>query len=179
MRKTLVERLYWISGWIYDFSKAATIVLAVGVIIHYFFLTVLVVRGRSMQPNYYDGQVVLVNKVIYEISSPKRGDVVAMYFPGETEKHFIKRVIGIPGDTVEVSNNKVYLNGEELLEPYLADNTPTLPNSKRTLENNEYLVFGDNRTMSSDSRAWGTVPESFIIGRADGKVLKLASKLVD
>ena len=177
MRGALTEKLFWVTGWIYDFSKAATIVLIVGLLAHYFFVSILVVRGRSMQPNFVDGQVVVVNKIIYLVSSPKRDDVVAMYFPGETEKHFIKRIIGVPGDTVEVARGKVFLNGEELVENYLSSDVETLPASKRTLGDGEYLVFGDNRSASSDSRAWGPVPESFIIGRATGKLFRLPSKL--
>lgn len=132
-----------------------------------------------MQPNYTDGQVVAVNKIIYHLESPKRGDVVAMYFPGETQKHFIKRVVGLPGETVEVNKGKVYINGSELIEPYLDSAVETLPDSKRTLVSSEFMVIGDNRMNSSDSRAWGPVPKSYIMGKAMGKVAKLPSQLAD
>ncbi|HUD20880.1 MAG TPA: signal peptidase I [Candidatus Saccharimonadales bacterium] len=178
-RGETTEKLYWVVGWIYEFSKAATIVLVIGLIVHYFFFSILVVRGRSMEPNFIDGQIVGVNKIAYHLSKPKRGDVVAMYFPGETQKHFIKRVVGLPGDTVEINSGKVYVNGSQLEEPYLAPAVTTLPDSKRTLGAGEYLVFGDNRIASSDSRAWGPVPESFIIGKATVKLAKLPSQLAD
>ena len=177
MRGETTEKIYWIVGWIYEFSKAATIVLIIGLVVHYFFFSILVVRGRSMEPNFMDGQIVGVNKIVYHISKPMRGDVVAMYFPGETQKHFIKRIIGLPGDIVEISTGKVYVNGSQLDENYLDPTVTTLPDSKRTLGSGEYLVFGDNRIASSDSRAWGPVPESFIIGKAVVKVAKLPSQL--
>lgn len=166
MREGIADRLFWFSGWLYDFSKLATILLVVGLIVHYFFYSVLVVRGASMEPNYHDGQVLAVSKITYQIDNPKRGDVVAMFFPGETDKRFIKRVIGLPGETVVVSDGHVYIDGQVLPEAYLPSGLVTVPELTRQLSSDEYFVLGDNRTNSSDSRAWGPVPESFIIGKA-------------
>ena len=160
-----IERLFWITGWVYDFSKLATILLVAGLIIHYFFLTALVVKGTSMVPNYRDGQVLVIDKVSYRLREIKRGDVVAMFFPGEKEKRFIKRVIGLPGENVSIANGRVFINNRELREPYLGVGIQTQPNQERYLQGGEYFVLGDNRSVSSDSRAWGTVPRSFIIGR--------------
>jgi signal peptidase I len=164
------ERLYWISGWAYDFSKFATLLLLIGLFCHYFVFTILVVRGQSMFPTYDDGQVLTVNKIAYVIGSPQHGDVVAMYFPGETEKRFIKRVIAVPGETVTIFQGHVYINNQPLEESYLDSELVTIPDLKRTLVAGEYFVMGDNRGNSSDSRAWGPVPESFIIGKAVSRI---------
>lgn len=167
------ERLYWITGWAYDFSKVATVLLLVGLAFHYFLFTVLIVRGQSMMPTYRDGEVLTVNKIAYLVGSPERGDVVGMYFPGETQKRFIKRVVGLPGETVTVFQGHVFINNLPLDEGYLASTVVTLPDLKRTLVRGEYFVMGDNRGNSSDSRAWGPVPESFIVGKVVSRIGKL------
>ncbi len=169
----LAERLYWRLGWIYDFSKIATIILLIGLGVHYFFFTALIVRGKSMLPNYQDGQVLVVNKISYVVDSPQRGDVVGMYFPGEVEKRFIKRVIAIPGEKITISQGKVRINGQPFEESYLSPELLTLPDLDRTLVEGEYFLMGDNRGNSSDSRAWGPVPESFIIGKVVVELVRI------
>ncbi len=169
------ERLFWVTGWIYDFSKVATTLLIVGLVTHYFLFTVLIVRGQSMVPNYVDGEVLTVNKISYLVGSPQRGDVVAMFFPGETEKRFIKRIVGLPGERVTVSNGHMLINGQVLKEAYLPKNLATIPDSDRTLQTGEYFAMGDNRSVSSDSRAWGPVPQSFIIGKVTHRLVQFGS----
>lgn len=171
--QSVSERFYWTTGWIYDFSKIATILLLIGLGMHYFFFTAMVVRGKSMVPNYQDGEVLTVNKIAYVVDSPKRGDVVAMYFPGETEKRFIKRVVGLPGERVSIRSGRIYLNDQLFKESYLNSSLLTQPDLDRKLVAGEYFVMGDNRGNSSDSRAWGPVPESFIIGKAVGRIGRL------
>jgi signal peptidase I len=164
-RGQLLEKIFWTGGWIYDFSRFATTLLIVGLLTHYFLFTILIVRGKSMEPNYLDGEVYAVNKFSYLVEKPHRYDVVAMYFPGETEKRFIKRVIGLPNETVSVVNGHLYINGKALPEDFLDPSVATIPDMERKLENGEFFVMGDNRNVSSDSRAWGPVPRSFIIGK--------------
>lgn len=171
-----LEKLFWITGWVYDFSKIATILLIVGLLTHYFFLSVLVVRGKSMIPNFTDGEVLMINKIAYRIAPPERGDVVAMYWPGETEKRFIKRIVGLPGETVRVSAGLVYINDAHLEESYLDSSVTTSSELTRTLQSNEYFVFGDNRANSSDSRAWGPVPKSFLIGKIGSEIFQLSAQ---
>jgi len=165
MKRTSLERLFWISGWAYDFSKIATVLLLVCLITHFFFFTLLIVKGGSMLPNYHTNQVLLVNRISYRLDKPKRKDVVAMYYPGETQKRFIKRIIALPGEEIEISDGRVKINGQLLTEDYLPEDTITLPQTKLQLQTGEYFVMGDNRAASSDSRAWGPVPKEFIIGR--------------
>jgi len=168
-----IERLFWVTGWIYDFSKIATVLLIVGLLIHYFFFTILIVHGTSMLPNFTDGEVLVINKITYRYQIPERGDVVAMYWPGETQKRFIKRIVGLPGETVTVDGGRVYINSKLLPESYLDRSVTTSNEQVRTLQTDEYFVLGDNRSSSSDSRAWGPVPKSFLIGKIGPELFHL------
>ena len=128
-----------------------------------------------MEPNYHDGEVLAVSKIAYQIDNPKRGDVVAMFFPGETDKRFIKRVIGLPGETVTIASGAVSVNGQAVPEAYLPKDLATVPDLTRQLTEDEYFVLGDNRSNSSDSRAWGPVPESLIIGKASARLFSIGA----
>ena len=129
-----------------------------------------------MLPNFTDGEVLMINKIAYRYASPERGDVVAMYWPGEMEKRFIKRIIGLPGETVLVGAGRVSINGEVLKENYLDPAIYTSAELTRVLQANEYFVLGDNRLASSDSRAWGPVPKSFLIGKIGSEIFQLSAQ---
>jgi signal peptidase I len=130
------------------------------------------IKGDSMQPNYPDGEYLLTDKVTYRFNEPKRGDVVVFEAPGGGGDEYIKRIIGIPGETVSVRDGKVYVNGQQINESYLSSTLYT--SAGAFLENGasvivpagEYFVLGDNRPYSSDSRAWGFVSKRKISGRA-------------
>lgn len=130
------------------------------------------IKGDSMQPNYPDGEYLLTDKVTYRFNEPKRGDVVVFEAPAANGDEYIKRIIGLPGETVSVRDNRVYINGKLLNEEYLSDTVYTqggvfLGNGAVvTVPNNEFFVLGDNRPYSSDSRSWGFVPRNKISGRA-------------
>ena len=128
-----------------------------------------IVRGASMDPTFHDGEYLIIDELTYEFRKPERGEVIVFRFPEDASKFFIKRVIGLPGETIQIKNNKVFLitdDGEkEFREPYLTE-TLTAPDGTVELKAGEYLVLGDNRLFSSDSRRWGTLPENLIIGRA-------------
>ena len=130
-----------------------------------------IVRQQSMEPSFHDGQYILANKLTYHFSSPKRGDVIIFHYPLNPSELYIKRVIGLPGERVEIVNGRVYIDegkgsGFQLLEEpeyipsidYQMSPTPVLPPD-------EYFVLGDNRNNSSDSHVWGTVPRENIIGK--------------
>jgi signal peptidase I len=131
------------------------------------------VEGTSMLPRLHDGERIFVNKLIYYDEyrwAPKieRGDIVVFWFPDDPSKSYIKRVIGLPGDTVEVHEGLVRVNGRDLDERYL---DPRLNLSHRSqtavyVRPNYYFVMGDNRDNSSDSRIWGLVPKKYIYGKA-------------
>jgi signal peptidase I len=121
------------------------------------------IEGISMEPNLHNGEYVLIDKVSYMLHPPERGDVIVFMHPGMPD--YIKRVIGLPGDTVEVRGGQVVVNGVILDEPYL--NQPIHADlAAHQVEANRYFVMGDNRNNSSDSRSFGTVSMAEIIGRA-------------
>ncbi len=124
------------------------------------------IEGYSMEPNLHQGQYLIVNKAVYRwLHPPQRGDIVVFEYPRAPDRDFIKRVIGLPGETVEIRNGSIYIDGVPLDEPYLSE--PTHGNmAPRTLGPGEYFVLGDNRDNSSDSRSWGPLPEKNIIGKA-------------
>ncbi len=147
------------------------------------------VEGSSMYPNLQDGQYLLVNKLVYSridqerlsriipfwqadrpeerfaIHPPQRGDVIVFRYPRDPSRDFVKRVIGVPGDEVEMRRGAVYVNGAAVQEPYLqARDLSDL--KKMNLAEDEYFVLGDNRPSSNDSRAWGVVPTANILGKA-------------
>ena len=122
------------------------------------------IEGQSMEPNLHDGEYVLVDKVSYALHAPQRGDVIVLLRPNP-QPDLIKRIIGLPGDTIEVRNGQVYVNGAALAEPYLSQPTnSTIP--ARQVEPGRYFVMGDNRNNSSDSRSFGSIARSDIVGRA-------------
>ncbi len=125
------------------------------------------VDGSSMEPNFHNGEFVIVNKLAYKLGKPQRGDVVVFHYPRDTRQEFIKRIIGLPGDEVSIVNGKVYVNGQALSEPYIAGAVTNSSNGVRwTVPAQSLFVLGDNRGSSSDSRSWGAVPMKDVIGKA-------------
>jgi signal peptidase I len=150
------------------------LIIVVFILFGVFFVQPVVVEGTSMLPELHDGERLLVNKLVYyKLQSVswghiERGDIVVFWFPNDPDKSYVKRVIGLPGETVEVRSGKVYINGQQLKESYLDDeynrSLPSWPAKK--VEEHHYFVMGDNRDNSSDSRYWGLVPEKYIYGKA-------------
>ena len=122
------------------------------------------IEGSSMEPSMHPNQYVLVDKLSYMLGDPKRGDVIVFNYPQATERDFIKRVIGLPGETIRVQGGVVYVNDVPLEEPYIA--APPSYENTWTLGPDEYFVLGDNRNSSSDSHAWGPLARHYFIGRA-------------
>lgn len=124
-----------------------------------------VVVGSSMEPNLQNGQRLVVNKTAYAFKEPSRGDVVIFRSPGNQNTEFIKRVIGLPGDTVVIKDGKVMVNGKKLNEPYIAS-PPHYSLNEVKVPADSYFVLGDNRNNSNDSHNGWTVPRPSIIGKA-------------
>lgn len=122
------------------------------------------VRGYSMEPTLYDGQYLIVSKVIYRIYPPERGDIIVFRPPNGDDGEYIKRIVGLPGETIEIRDGIVWIDGVPLAEPYIVSLGGS--SAPRTLGEGEYFVLGDNRANSSDSRSWGALPEEEIIGKA-------------
>jgi len=147
------------------------IVFAVGIflIVYLLILRPHKIKGQSMHPNFPDGEYLLTEKVSYYKHDPERGDVI-VFKPPISEDEFIKRIIGLPGETVMVLNGKLYVNDKELNEDYIkVDTNPSsfLSEGERyTVPEDNYFVVGDNRPHSSDSRAWGPITKKVITGKA-------------
>lgn len=132
-----------------------------------------VVSGSSMVPNFHNREYLVVDKISYRFSDPSRGDVIVFRYPKDTSQYFIKRIIGLPGEKVQVENGQVRIfnaehpQGTIIDEPYLPNNDNTFgPNEVISLGTDQYYVLGDNRLASSDSRVWGILPKHDIVGTA-------------
>jgi signal peptidase I len=154
--------------WAFFLDISEVIVFAVGI---FFFVYLLIMRphkidGESMMPNYQNAEYLLTEKVTYYLHKPQRGDVVVLKPPEVVSEgdEFIKRVIGLPSETVRVSGGHVYINGKLLKEPYIASDVETnggtflADDTDFTVPSGQYFLMGDNREHSSDSRYWGPVP---------------------
>lgn len=127
-----------------------------------------VVDGASMQPNFWGGQFLIVSRVHYLLQEPQRGDIIVFEYPQNPQEDYIKRVIGVPGDTVEIRDTQVFVNGEQLVEPYINEpcQSSRCRNNMWELGADEFFMMGDNRNHSTDSREFGPVARHFIVGKA-------------
>lgn len=159
-----------LKSW-WGLTKSFDLVLIIGLICRTLILQPFVVEGNSMEPDFHNNQALIVDKISYRFRAPTREEVIIFKAPPKPSDNYIKRVIGIPGDTVEIKNGHVYVNDNVLNENYVTSNNQTFVNRnlmtslKKTLQKDEYFVLGDNRTNSSDSREWGVVPKNNLIGR--------------
>ncbi|MDI9546743.1 MAG: signal peptidase I [Chloroflexota bacterium] len=125
------------------------------------------IESHSMEPNFYEGQFILVNKLAYKLGAPQRGDVIVFHNPNNTDEDYIKRVIGLPGDTVEILNQSVLINGEVLTEPYdMNEMRPDTYFGPYLVTPDHLFVMGDNRPNSKDSRSFGELSSALIVGKA-------------
>lgn len=147
-----------------EIVETLALTLVIFLVIH-FTIQNYQVDGTSMESSLHNSQYVLVNKQAYLFQQPARGDVIVFVFPLDTTKDLIKRVIGLPGDTILTTSSTVQVDGVVLQEPYVK--VPFNQEGRQwTVPSNDYFVMGDNRQFSDDSRYWGFVPKSYIIGKA-------------
>jgi len=157
---------------IFDFLQSVVVVMAVMVMIYLFIMSPQEISGQSMDPNFHNGEYILTNKIEYKIGDPKRGDIVIFKSPRNKEIDYIKRVIGLPGETIRLSNSTFFINGKKLDEPYLAPTVYTFggsylaENTDIVVPPGKYFVSGDNRPHSSDSREFGPIAKEDFIGKA-------------
>lgn len=156
-------------SFIWEISKIVIIALLIVVPIRYFVFQPFFVRGQSMEPNFHNGDYLIIDELSYQFRNPQRGEVVVFKYPGDPSQRYIKRIVGLPGETVKIESSRVYVlqdNDFQLLdEDYLTDFIQTPGDMQITLARDEYFVLGDNRPLSADSRRWGPLPEEDIIGR--------------
>ena len=155
-----------------EFFDSVVVAFVIAIIIRTFFLGVYKIPSESMLETLQVGDHILVNKLSYLFTKPKHDDIVVFEYPVEPDKDYIKRVIGIPGDVIEIKDKYVYRNGEKLNPNYVVYQEPFnftgIQNNikKFTVPENMYFMLGDNRDNSLDSRFWGFVDEKDIVGRA-------------
>ncbi len=152
---------------------AAVIVLP----IRFFIAQPFIVSGASMVPTFQDGQYLIIDEISYRFEAPQRGDVIIFRYPKNPSEFFIKRIIGLPGETVSIRSDTVLITGADgtnvtLTEPYVV-NQGDGPDTSYTVPLGQYFVMGDNRPESSDSRVWGLLPAENIVGRAFVRLLPL------
>jgi len=155
---------------VFDFLQGIVVVLAILVMVYLFLVSPQEISGASMEPNFHNGEYILTNKVLTKFRDPQRGDVVVFKSPKNKEVDYIKRIIGLPGDTVKLLDNTFYVNGQKVDEPYLAPGVVIFGGSFLQEGNEiivppgEYFVAGDNRPHSSDSREFGPIVKEDFIG---------------
>ena len=160
-----------------DFSletiKIIVISLIIIVAVRTYVMQPCCVSGKSMEPNFHDGDYLIVDEISYRIDEPKRGDVIIFRYPRNTKEFFIKRIIGLPGERVEIRDSRITIYNNENQKGIMLDediyiplDTKTTGNYDMILKSDEYYVLGDNRSASADSRIWGALEEHFIIGKA-------------
>lgn len=155
-------------SWVRELLETAVLTVAIFLVVR-IALQNFKVEGDSMYPYLHNGQYILVNKIDYMLHPPARGDIIVFQATqaGYPDKDFIKRVIGLPGETVAVHNDSVYINGHPLKEPYLSPaNRPTYIFPAAKVPPDSYFVLGDNRNNSQDSHLWRWLSKKYIIGKA-------------
>lgn len=169
IKKEAVERR--LTEYILEIIKVVLISLAIIVPVRYFLIQPFYVKGASMEPNFFDHEYLIINEISYRFSVPQRGDIVVFKYPRDASQYFIKRIIGLPDETLEIKDGKVavynsgYTDGFLLEEKYLDEHIETFGDRTVSLGSDEYFVMGDNRLSSFDSRSFGSVKGDNIIGK--------------
>jgi len=169
-------------SFIWEITKIIVIAAVIVIPIRYFLFQPFIVKGDSMVPSFHSGDYLIIDEISYRFNSPQRGDIIVFEYPKDTSHKFIKRIIGLPGETVELKDGEISIydkNGQK----QVLDEKNYLPQAKETtygdlrviLGENEYFVLGDNRAYSSDSRSWGSVPRKNIIGKVFVRLFPFAA----
>ncbi|MFA6601997.1 MAG: signal peptidase I [Candidatus Paceibacterota bacterium] len=164
------SRVFWRK--VIEWVQVIVIALAISLPIRFFIAEPFIVDGASMDPTFDSRQFLIVDRLSYRFNAPSRQDVIVFRYPKNPSTYFIKRIIGLPGETVEIKDGQVSISSPLastttiiLNEPYISSDHRSYENLKVTLDSNEYFVMGDNRANSSDSRVWGSLDKDLVIGR--------------
>ncbi|MBI5139946.1 MAG: signal peptidase I [Candidatus Vogelbacteria bacterium] len=167
-------------GFIKEILKFTTLSLIIVIPIRTFIAQPFLVSGSSMKPTFMDGEYLIVDELSYNFKIPERGQVVVFKYPNDPSKYFIKRIIGLPGELIDVQNGQVVITNAEnrggfkLEEPYINKENWGYRNIKMQLSSDDYFVMGDNRNASSDSREWGALNRKFLTGKVALRLLPIS-----
>jgi len=159
---------------IWEFLKVIIISLVIILPIRYFIIQPFYVKGASMEPTFHDHEYLIIDEISYRFHGPERGDIIVFRYPQDPQEYFIKRIIGLPGEKIEIHDGQVYIYNDKNPDGAPLDESAYLDASVKTysassdavtLGSNEYFVMGDNRNSSRDSRSFGPVNDSFLTGR--------------
>ncbi|MFZ2072264.1 MAG: signal peptidase I [Minisyncoccia bacterium] len=174
-QKTEKKESSWQTFW--ELARFAIIAILIVIPIRIFIAQPFIVSGSSMFPTFENRQYLIVDEVSYKLKNPERNDVVIFKYPKDTKKFFIKRIIGLPNETVDIKGNEVTIINKEHPEGFKLDQSYVKNNSNSDihfeLKDDEFFVMGDNRGASSDSRYWGAVPRKLLVGKAFLRLLPI------
>lgn len=157
--------------YVLEIIKVVLISLAIIIPVRYFLIQPFYVKGASMEPNFYDHEYLIIDEISYRLNSPLRGDIVVFKYPRDPSQYFIKRIIGLPGETVQIKEGAVTIYNKDnsagtlLSENYLDSEVKTFGDRTVALGSSEYFIMGDNRLASFDSRSFGPIDRKYIVGK--------------
>ncbi|MDS1029927.1 signal peptidase I [Bacillota bacterium LX-D] len=151
---------------LFEFLESVVIAVILAFVIRMFLFQPFYIPSGSMEPTLQVNDRIIVNKLTYRFSEPKRGDIIVFKFPLDPSRDYIKRLIGLPGETLEIKNSVIYINNKPIKESYLPPNLHFADFPPVKIPKNAYFMMGDNRNNSQDSRYWGTLQKNLIIGKA-------------
>jgi signal peptidase I len=162
----------------WELARFAFFALIIVIPIRVYIAQPFVVSGSSMVPTFEDGQYLIIDEISYRLNDPQRDEVVVFRYPNDPTKFFIKRIIGLPNETVDIKNNTIVITSKEHPDGFTLDQSyiknETNNNMRFELKDGEYFVMGDNRIASSDSRYWGAVPRDLLIGKVFLRLLPIS-----
>ncbi|MBU1146688.1 signal peptidase I [Patescibacteria group bacterium] len=167
-KETTIKRF---TEYILEVIKVVLISLAIIVPVRYFLIQPFYVKGASMEPNFFDHEYLIINEISYRFNAPERGDIVVFKYPRDPSQYFIKRIIGLPNETLEIKDGKIMVynsdnhDGLRLEEDYLEESVKTFGDRTISLGSDEYFIMGDNRLASFDSRSFGPIKGESIVGK--------------
>jgi len=169
-------RKFWLGIW--DLFKTIVLIVVLTYAIRLFIIQPFIVEGQSMEPAFQNADYLITEKISFRFRQIERGEIVIFHPPENPEINYIKRVVGLPGDTISIKDGEIFINSKQLLEPYLSSNKETLTQSSGysvTLADNQYFLLGDNRNHSRDSREIGPIPQTNIVSRVWFRLLPITS----
>ncbi len=170
---SLLYKIVYGGGLVFNLAKWVVVASILIVLVNSFWVSIFIVDGHSMEPSLHNGEVVLMDKSFFRgDKKPQRGDSVVVKYPGDpTNKRYVKRVIGLPNETLSIKNGIIYINDKKLPEAYIPSYVETSPNGSWQMNNDQYFLMGDNRGNSNDSRYFGPVEQRFFVGKAVNVVM--------